>query len=59
MAKLILRQACYTGISDVKTKNVKYGPEHKELIKEHNQKMDSKRNKMINSYDDIKNYICN
>lgn len=43
MAKLVLRDACYTGIPGVKTKILEVTPLHKQLVAESNLRIEKHR----------------
>ena len=42
MEKLILRDACYKGIEGVQTKHQIFTPEHKQLVKQANEKREER-----------------
>lgn len=59
MAKLILREACYNGIINTQTKQVKATPEHKELVKEANERIEKNRIRYATAYRNAGFYLSN
>lgn len=57
MAKLVLREACYKGIENVKTKQLSVTPQHKQLVKEANQRIEKNRLGYAAAYRNAKSYL--
>lgn len=59
MAKLVLRDACYKGIENVQTKQLKATPEHKQIVKESNKRIEKNRLGYATAYRNAGSYLSN
>jgi len=57
MAKLVLREACYEGIKNVKTKHLKATPEHKKMVVEANKRIEKNRLGYATAYRNAGSYL--
>lgn len=57
MAKLILRNACYTGINSAEKGEIKATKRHKELVNEANRKIEKSRIRYATAYKNAGSYL--
>lgn len=57
MAKLVLRESCYNGLKNVKKTTVKNKPEHENLVKEANRRIEANRIRYAAAYKNAGSYL--
>ena len=57
MAKLVLREACYSGLNNVKKCTIQNKPEHEELVKEANKRIEKNRIQYATAYKNAGSYL--
>lgn len=57
MAKLVLRESCFTGIDNVVIKEIKKTPAHKAFVKQANEQIEKNRLRYATAYNSAKLYL--
>ena len=57
MAKLTLREACFNGLENVQTCKIQNKPEHDNLIKESNRRIEENRIRYAVAYKNADSYL--
>ncbi|NSG41002.1 hypothetical protein G4960_14745 [Blautia obeum] len=57
MAKLVLRESCYSGLKNVKKCTAKNKPEHENLVKEANKRIEENRIRYAAAYKNAGSYL--
>lgn len=57
MAKLVLRESCYSGLKNVKKCTIKNKPEHENLVKEANRRIEENRIRYAAAYKNAGSYL--
>lgn len=57
MAKLVLREACYSGIQDSQTRKLHFTSEHRKSVREANAKIEKRRLSYASAYKNAGAYL--